>query len=96
MLTEGDLVTSVNQSDKVRELQDKIASLRAQVRTSLPKSSNSGESVYYRKSSEGLFYKENTRLSHFCKKKNEFHFALKITCEKEAIFSKTKDRVERT
>lgn len=32
MLTEGDLVTSMNQSDKVRELQDKIASLRAQVR----------------------------------------------------------------
>ena len=31
MLTEGDLVTSMNQSDKVRELQDKIASLRAQV-----------------------------------------------------------------
>ena len=31
MQTEGDIVTSINQSDKVRELQDKIASLRAQV-----------------------------------------------------------------
>merc|ERR1739844_644106 len=31
MLSEGDLVASLNQSDKVRELQDKIASLRAQV-----------------------------------------------------------------
>lgn len=33
MLTEGDLATSVDQSDKVREMQDKIANLRAQVRT---------------------------------------------------------------
>ena len=31
ILSEGDLVASLNQSDKVRELQDKIASLRAQV-----------------------------------------------------------------
>ena len=31
MLTEGDLATSMDQSDKVRELQDKIASMRAQV-----------------------------------------------------------------
>jgi len=30
MLSEGDVVASLNQSDKVRELQDKIASLRAQ------------------------------------------------------------------
>jgi len=32
MLTAGDLASSVDQSDKVREMQDKIASLRAQVR----------------------------------------------------------------
>ena len=32
MLTEGDLANSMDQSDKVREMQDKIASLRAQVR----------------------------------------------------------------
>ena len=31
MLTEGDLATSMGHSDQVRELQDKIASLRAQV-----------------------------------------------------------------
>ena len=31
MVTEGDLAASMDQSDKVRELQDKIASLRAQV-----------------------------------------------------------------
>ena len=31
IVSEGDLVASLNQSDKVRELQDKIASLRAQV-----------------------------------------------------------------
>ncbi len=31
MLTEGDLANSIDQSDKVRELQDKIARLRAQV-----------------------------------------------------------------
>ena len=31
MVTEGDLQNSMDQSDKVRELQDKIASLRAQV-----------------------------------------------------------------
>ena len=31
MLTEGDLATSADQSNRVREMQDKIASLRAQV-----------------------------------------------------------------
>ena len=31
MLTEGDLANSMDQTDKVRELQDKIARLRAQV-----------------------------------------------------------------
>ena len=80
MLTEGDLVTSMNQSDKVRELQDKIASLRAQVCTSLPKSSNSGETMYYRK--ESLFYKENT---HYCRtfaKKMNFTLHLKSRVKK--------------
>jgi len=31
MLTEGDLANSADQSNKVREMQDKIANLRAQV-----------------------------------------------------------------
>jgi hypothetical protein len=31
MLTEGDLANSMEQTDKVREMQDKIARLRAQV-----------------------------------------------------------------
>ncbi len=31
MLTEGDLANSADQSNRVREMQDKIASLRAQV-----------------------------------------------------------------
>ena len=31
MLTEGDLANSMDQTDKVREMQDKIARLRAQV-----------------------------------------------------------------
>ena len=31
MLTEGDLASSIDQTDKVREMQDKIANLRAQV-----------------------------------------------------------------
>ena len=35
MLTEGDLTSSMDQSEKVREMQDKIASLRAQVINSI-------------------------------------------------------------
>ena len=32
-MTEGDLTATMDQSDKVKELQDKIANLRAQVLT---------------------------------------------------------------
>ena len=33
MIVEGDLANTVDQSNKIREMQDKIANLRAQVRS---------------------------------------------------------------
>ena len=82
MLTEGDLVTSMNQSDKVRELQDKIASLRAQVRTSLPKSSNSGETMYYRKSSRRFVLQRKHTIVALLQKKMNFTLHLKSRVKK--------------
>ena len=43
MLTEGDLANSMDQTDKVRELQDKIARLRAQVSETRTSSTNRDE-----------------------------------------------------